>query len=77
MGDFYIVFVLAGIGALAVWIMMTVLQKTGHNPLLGLLAFLPIVNVALLVWLAFSEWPIQVEVSRLKAEVASLRGSRN
>ena len=77
MGDLYIVFVLAAIGALAVWITTTILAKTGHNPLLGMLAFLPIVNVVLLGWLAFSEWPIQVEVRRLKAEVAALRSGHH
>jgi len=39
------------------WIRIT--GKTGNNQWLGLLMIIPIVNLVFMIWLAFSEWPIQ------------------
>lgn len=32
-------------------------RRLGFPPQLGLLAIVPLVNVGLLLWLAFAEWP--------------------
>ena len=33
--------------------------KAGFNPWLGLLMLVPLVNIAFLLWFAFSDWPVQ------------------
>jgi hypothetical protein len=73
MGDLGVIFVLGTVAVIAVWTTMTIVEKTGNNQLLGLLAFVPVVNVGLVVWLAFSEWPVHTEMKRLKVELATLR----
>jgi hypothetical protein len=40
--------------------------RTGYPGPLGLLYFVPIANIVFLIVLAFSEWPIQRELSALK-----------
>jgi len=42
-----------------VYIWFRLVGKTGNNPWLGLLMVVPIANLVLLIWLAFSEWPIE------------------
>ncbi len=42
-----------------VYIWIRLVGKTGNNQWLGLLMLVPIANLVLLVWLAFSEWPIE------------------
>jgi hypothetical protein len=34
-----------------------IFKKAGHSPWLSLLMLLPIVNIAMLYFLAFAEWP--------------------
>lgn len=34
-----------------------IFERTGHPPWLGLLMVIPLVNIGLLYWLAFKEWP--------------------
>jgi hypothetical protein len=36
-----------------------ILTKTGHSGWLGLLFLIPLVGFGVLLWLAFSEWPIE------------------
>lgn len=42
-----------------VYIWIRLVGKTGNNQWLGLLMLVPIANLILLIWLAFSEWPIE------------------
>ncbi len=55
---------------LAFWIYVwiRVVGKTGNNQWLGLLMMVPIANVILLIWLAFSEWPIERRAARQSSE---------
>lgn len=46
-----------------------VARKAGYNGFLGLLAGVPIVNVAVLVWFALAEWPIERLVREQKARI--------
>lgn len=34
-----------------------IFERTGHSPYLSLLMVVPIVNLGLLYWLAFKDWP--------------------
>jgi hypothetical protein len=34
-----------------------ILRKAGHPPALSLLMLIPLVNIVLLFWLAFGDWP--------------------
>ena len=42
-------------------------KKAGYPPWLGLFIFVPGANIALLLFLAFSEWPIEHELRSLRA----------
>ena len=42
-----------------VYIWIRLVGKTGNNQWLGLLMLVPIANLILLIWLAFSEWPLE------------------
>jgi len=47
-------------------------KKAGFNGLLGLLMFIPLVNLGMLLWFAFTEWPVFKQMRELQA-LASLR----
>lgn len=40
--------------------------KTGYSAWLGLLFLIPLVNIGFILYLAFTEWPIQRELNRLR-----------
>jgi hypothetical protein len=50
---------LLAFGLLTVVAWWRILAKTGNPGPLGLLMWVPVLNVALLFWLAFSQWPIE------------------
>jgi hypothetical protein len=50
-----------------------IIAKTGHNPFLAVLAFLPIINLVFLAYLALSRWPIEDDVGNLRAENGNLK----
>ncbi len=41
-------------------------SKTGYPGALSLLGFVPFLNILLLLFLAFSKWPIEREVEQLR-----------
>jgi hypothetical protein len=47
-------------------------RKAGMSGALGLLMLVPVVNLGVALYLAFVEWPIIAELSRLKLQLASL-----
>ena len=64
-----------GEGVLAVIAMVVALfpawricVKTGHSGAFAILLLIPFVNILLILYMAFSEWPIERELSRLRAE---------
>lgn len=61
--------------AFALW---QFLSKAGLTPALALLMLVPVVNLGVVVWAAFAEWPALREVTRLKELVATyeLRASQ-
>ena len=44
-----------------------IFQKAGYSGWLAICMFIPIVNIVVLFWFAFSKWPIQVQLERLRA----------
>lgn len=55
--------------AIAFW---QFLRKAGFTPALGLLMLVPLVNLGVALWLAFTEWPLTRELERTKLVAASL-----
>ncbi len=47
------------------------LKKAGLTPGLALLMLLPVVNLFVALWAAFTEWPVLKEIDKLKALVAT------
>jgi len=43
-----------------------IFQKAGHSGWLVFCMAIPFVNVLFFLWFAFSEWPIEVELKRLR-----------
>ena len=41
------------------WLFWRICSKTGYPGALGLMAFIPLLNIFLIFILAFSEWPIE------------------
>ncbi len=69
-----------GIIALVLWIAVTVFMviacwrifaRAGYAGVLGLLMFVPIVNLVMLYILAFREWPIYKELKELRHKIGS------
>lgn len=56
-------FVLAVVIA-AVW--WQIFSKAGHGGWMGLLMLIPVVNLIMLLFLAFSDWPVRKELRRLR-----------
>ena len=61
--------ILGGIAVLilliaAIW--WKIFAKAGYSGLMGLLMFIPIINIILLLILAFGEWPIHRELRLLR-----------
>ena len=52
----------------AAFIYFMIVKKTGYNPWLSLLMFVPVANFIVLLILAFSEWPIERELKMLRAQ---------
>jgi len=54
--------------AIAFW---QFLKKAGLTPAVALLMLVPVVNLGVALWAAFTEWPTLREVARLKELVAT------
>jgi hypothetical protein len=60
--------------ALYLFVLARLVGKTGHSSWLGLLFLIPLVNVGFILYLAFTEWPIQKELDRLREQLGNGRG---
>ena len=49
------------------WPAWRVCRKTGNSGLLGVAFLIPVVNIIVWLYLAFSEWPIERELRDLKS----------
>ncbi|MDR3685613.1 MAG: hypothetical protein P4L93_01460 [Coriobacteriia bacterium] len=52
-----------------VFIYYKIVQRTGYNGWMALLMFVPLVNLGMLLYLAFSDWPVQQENRALRAQL--------
>lgn len=52
-----------------IFVLYKVIQKTGRSGWLALLVLVPFGNIGLMIWLAFSDWPILQELRALRARV--------
>lgn len=56
---------------LALIIYAKLFSKAGYSGWLALLMFVPLVNLGMLLFLAFSDWPVLQELRRLQERLAS------
>jgi bacteriorhodopsin len=49
------------------FLLALVFRKAGYSGFQIILLFVPIVNIAVFVWFALTEWPIQKELRELKS----------
>lgn len=62
---FYCAFII-GVVALAIAVWWRIFSKAGFSGVLGLLMLVPLVNLFMILFLAFSEWPIERENRALR-----------
>ena len=55
------------LGVFQVWPWTKIFARTGRPAWMGLLMLIPLVNLALFLYLAFSEWPIEQELRARRA----------
>jgi len=65
-----VLFAMLIVTAIKVIISCKIFSKAGYNWALGLLIILPIVDVVMVCFLAFSDWPILRELRQLKQQQA-------
>lgn len=67
-GPAFLISFLFGLVVLIITIVIwwRIFAKAGFSGVLGLLMFVPLANVIILLVLAFSKWPIEEEVERLR-----------
>ena len=72
MGNFGLaeILVLAAVLAVFAWPGWQICKKTGNSGLLGIGLLIPMVNIAIWLYLAFSEWPIERELKALRARAS-------
>jgi len=66
--------ILAVVVILMIVIWWRIFDKTGYGGAMSLLMLLPLVNLIMLLVLAFGEWPVEAEVRRLRRELADREG---
>lgn len=79
LGIFMIAFY--GMGCLAVILGLVaqwkIFAKTGNSGALSLLMLVPVLGMGVLLWLAFSQWPIERELAELKSRQRHGAGSQD
>ena len=62
--EFIIIFVIC---FLIIWPLWRICRKTGYGGVLSIGLLVPFLNIAILLYLAFSEWPIERELKQFKS----------
>jgi len=65
-GEAFVILPVLALVVFSVVLYWKIFAKAGYPGALGLLMFIPIVNLVLLCVLAFGHWPIERELERLK-----------
>ena len=60
--ELFIVLVIAAFFIFPWW---RIFKRSGNSPALSLLMLVPLVNLGLLLWFAFAEWPIEKQLKQL------------
>ncbi len=58
--------VIVAILALALVVWGKIFAQAGYSPWLGLTLIVPLVNLIVFIWFAFSKWPVRAELDRLR-----------
>ena len=66
LGVLLVVFVALGAGLISIIAWCMIWKRTGYSWALGLLMLLPLANFIAFLVLAFSKWPVEREVERLR-----------
>lgn len=67
----YSLFMIVFIVALSIWPAWRIVAKTGNAGALSLGLLVPVLNIILIFYIAFSEWPIERELKRLQSDTAN------
>jgi hypothetical protein len=51
-----------------VWIWATIFKKAGYSWAMALLMLVPLVNLFVLIYFAWAEWPLEAELARCKPQ---------
>src|SRR5215467_6603471 len=75
-------FVIIAAVVLCVWAYWRIFAKAGYPGAMGILMVIPLLNVIVLFFLAFREWPVLKELKALRERISTLnsaadRGDRN
>jgi hypothetical protein len=49
------------------WIFARLARKAGYPRWLGFAMIVPVLNFGMLIWFAFTEWPIETTLARIEA----------
>jgi hypothetical protein len=63
------------VAVLCVWAYWRIFTKAGYPGAMGILMVIPLLNVIMLFFLAFSEWPVLKELKALRERVLTLRSA--
>ena len=66
--------VTAGLVILSIVIWWKIFAKAGYGGPLGLLMLVPVVNLIMILVLAFAEWPVQRELNSLRQQMVRPAG---
>jgi HAMP domain-containing protein len=61
-----------GILVLFAWFWVRIVGKTGYNKWLGLLILVPGANLGLVLFIAFSKWPIERQLEEAQRELKEI-----
>ena len=64
------------VAVFVVWVWGNIAEKAGFTRWLCLTAVIPFLNIPVLAWFAFSEWPIHEELRDLREELERAQSSR-
>jgi len=71
----FFIFVTLVVTVLMAWAYCRIFSKAGYSWALGLLMLVPIANIVLPLFLAFTDWPISKELESLRQEKISAAAS--
>jgi hypothetical protein len=69
-GGIFFLLMAVAVSALVVFLFWRILRKAGYEGALSLLMLVPFVNIGLLVYLAFEEWPVLKELHKWRLAYA-------